>query len=345
MNYYILPKINKGIPIIFNLIHSSNELTTYISHSLFHYLTEIKKKIWDDENIQQAINPYEYIFTKIPNSFLSVSKLNPYSNTFYEFMELAYTINLFESVQDRNICSIYIGKNSTSVLECINILREDKNDIVVEKRDNLQSCIDFIYYELNDYEYMNNKKYILGLLYILKDICLYQSIKGLCIIKINDIFYKPVIEVLFILSSLYTKCHIIKPNTSSIISSNRYLVCKFFHNQDLQQLITNLNYIIAEIENNIPLENHIYSLTNNEIPYYFLTKIEESNIIIGQEQLESYDQMITIVKNKNKEDKLETLRKHHIQKCIFWCEKYKIPFNKLNERMNIFRGGSTSIAV
>ena len=84
------------------------------------------------------------------------------------------------------------------------------------------------------------------------------------------------------------------------------------------------------------MENHIYSLTNNEIPYYFLTKIEESNIVIGLHQLETYDQIISIVKNKNKDEKIETLKRNHIQKCISWCDKYKIPHNKFIDKTNIF---------
>ena len=40
--------------------------------------------------------------------------------------------------------------------------------------------------------------------------------------------------------------------------------------------------------------------------------------------------------SKNKEDKLETLKKNNIQKCVQWCEKYKIPCNKFSEKINIF---------
>jgi hypothetical protein len=46
--------------------------------------------------------------------------------------------------------------------------------------------------------------------------------------------------------------------------------------------------------------------------------------------------VINILKNKNKEDKIETLKKMHIQKSVLWCEKYKIPCNKFSEKTNIF---------
>ena len=70
--------------------------------------------------------------------------------------------------------------------------------------------------------------------------------------------------------------------------------------------------------------NQIHSLIDEDIPYYFINKIEESNITIGHQQIEAFDQMMGIMKNKNKEDKLTALKKNNIQKCILWCEKNKI---------------------
>ena len=60
------------------------------------------------------------------------------------------------------------------------------------------------------------------------------------------------------------------------------------------------------------------------------------NIISGQQQLESLDLIINILKNKNKEEKIETMRKTNIHKSVLWCEKHKIPCNKFTEKTNIF---------
>jgi len=67
-----------------------------------------------------------------------------------------------------------------------------------------------------------------------------------------------------------------------------------------------------------------------------LNKLEESNSVIGQQQLEAYDQIINIFKNKNRDDKIETLKRNHIQKCIQWCEKNQLPHNKFIDKINIF---------
>jgi hypothetical protein len=45
---------------------------------------------------------------------------------------------------------------------------------------------------------------------------------------------------------------------------------------------------------------------------------------------------MNILKNKNKEEKIEIIKKSNIQKSVAWCEKYKIPCNKFSEKTNIF---------
>ena len=49
------------------------------------------------------------------------------------------------------------------------------------------------------------------------------------------------------------------------------------------------------------------------------------------------------MKNKNKEEKIENLKKNNIQKCIQICEKFKIPYNKFAEKVNIFLQGHTNL--
>jgi hypothetical protein len=67
-----------------------------------------------------------------------------------------------------------------------------------------------------------------------------------------------------------------------------------------------------------------------------MNKLDDSNIIIGQQQLEALDQVINILKNKNRYDKIEMIKKSNIQKAVAWCEKHKIPCNKFSDKTNIF---------
>jgi hypothetical protein len=42
------------------------------------------------------------------------------------------------------------------------------------------------------------------------------------------------------------------------------------------------------------------------------------------------------LKNKNKDEKIEFLKKTNIQKSISWCEKFRVPYFKFSEKPNIF---------
>ena len=58
--------------------------------------------------------------------------------------------------------------------------------------------------------------------------------------------------------------------------------------------------------------------------------------MLGKQQLEAFGELLAILKHKNKEEKLELLKKQNIQKCVNWCEKYNIPCNKFSLKINVF---------
>jgi hypothetical protein len=131
--------------------------------------------------------------------------------------------------------------------------------------------------------------------------------------------------------------YLIKPSISNITTTERYLICKGFNARLKYSQLTNIethltNYII----NNKLHDNIVNSVIDNELPYYLLNKLNESNLVIGQQQIEAYDQIIHIFKNKNREERIENLKKSHIQKCIQWCEKNQLPHNKFIDKVNIF---------
>ena len=72
---------------------------------------------------------------------------------------------------------------------------------------------DFIFFnEYND----NINSYIINFIQFIMTVLRYQSIGGTSIIKIGYIFHKPIIDLLYLLSSLFEKVYIIKPNTSNV---------------------------------------------------------------------------------------------------------------------------------
>jgi len=372
MSYYTLPK--KIVDFEFDpVLIKSDKINIFISHSLHNYLTTICKQTnkietssmffstTEDDNalifLNKIINPYEFIFTRVPNSKLSVSKLKPFSNLFYILMEMTSIFNLLDGFAERDIKTYSYGINSPSVVEFMNMLREDKKDINVYSSINIEkikntgfeideyfrsTTYDFLYYELDNNCY-SGKNYVVGMVYILCNLLCQQTANGVSVIKINDIFYKPIVDILYILTSIYDKVYIIKPTVANVTTSERYIICKnFIFNSQKAKLyymyFVNLDLLLKTVKDT----EQILSILKEEIPYYFVNKLEESNIIIGHQQIEFIDQLISLYKNKNREDKIETLKKNNIQKCIQWCDKFKIPYNKFTDKVNIFLNGEKS---
>jgi hypothetical protein len=347
MSYFILPK-NINIVNI-NPQFSNKQCDLYTCFSLYNNYINIKKEannlfISDTDlslnNINEAIkliNPYNYIFSNVPGSKFSISKLSLKTNLFYDLFEIYNTINLFDRFQSCDIKSLHFTKNYSDSIYCNELIRENYNDVYLHfnsifSYDNLDDTkFEHIYYECDNDNYFMSL--IINLAIILKN----QNNNGNCIIKINEMFHKPVMDYLYFLSSLYDKVFIFKPSTNDITSFNKYIICQNFRYDsiiDNSYLKSNYYRLIVFIKR---LENrNIINILDFDIPYLFKTKLDDINIIIGQNQLDSFEQIINIYKNKNKDDKIENIKKSNIQKSVSWCEKYNIPCNKFIEKTNIF---------
>lgn len=309
MSYYILPKNFNAIPI--KLLLTDEKIQLYTSHSIYNYYKSSLKQLIHDclvvkneitfENISKLINIYENIstFSKCKESIL-----------YYELFEIIHILYLFDLFYSINMNLFIFSSDNKSIIRCISFFRKDYIDTFIST-----NPYDFIFYELN------YKDYIVEFIYCLIKIIKCQKIGGITIIKIHHLFYKPIIDIVYLLTFLFEKVFIIKPTISNISSYDKYIICKGFippppsntYYQDLSLFIDNYNKIQS-----------IHSLIDFNIPCYFLNKINDINIILGQYQLESIHQCINILKNKNKLEKLEFLKNNNKQKCIQWCEKYKI---------------------
>lgn len=180
-----------------------------------------------------------------------------------------------------------------------------------------------------------------------------QKDRGHFVLKVFDLFTRSSIECLYLLSSLYEEVHIIKPNTSRLANSEKYIVCKYFQrNEKYTQLMSSIieNYPLltmnrhtsksdTEMTNNKkgssphPTEENDanHSILHHFIPYpieyYFVNKIEDYNAIFGQQQIENITTTMSNISSKAKADKIDNLKKNNILKCISWCEKHNIPNN------------------
>lgn len=350
MSYYILPKNMNTINV--NPKSSLEPCKPSISFSFLNYYlnihTQIKEMFENDVDLSvncldeaiKIINPYEFIFSKVPGSKYSVSKLKPSSNLFYDLFEMYSNLNCFDNFNQQSLKSLHISANHIDSIECFEMFREGYDDEIVWWDDididnftDVDKKFDFIFLESN---ISNNENYFSFLIKVVSCILKNQNYNGNLIVKIGDIFHKPVVDFLYFLTSLFEKVYIAKPYTNNITSNEKYVVCKQFKHNSTSNFYLKLNYLkliifLKKLEN-----NKIIEILDTSVPYYFRNKIDDLNIIIGQQQLEAMDLLISLFKNKNKFDKIENIKKSNIQKSVGWCEKYKIPYNKFTEKTNIF---------
>ena len=356
MSYYLLPRIYNFLSV--NPQDDINECEIYSSYSLYNFYNNIKReidllclkendtKLNNYDELIKIVHPYEYIFYKVPGSNFSVSKLKPQTNMFYDLLEIVVTLNIFNFyIDNKSIKSLHVSSCCEDSNECIQMIRENYDeDIFLNFTNNDEEMYKVINNSKIDFIFFNKPQteinlYIIKLIEFVMTILRYQSTGGTSIIKIDYIFHKPIVDLIYLLSSLFEKVYIIKPNTSNITTFEKYIVCKNFNLVDETKLeIHKSNYyklqnFIRKLNNS---NSNIVSIIDFEIPCYFSNKIDDINITIGQQQLESLDQIINILKNKNKDEKIETIKKSNIQKSVSWCEKLKIPYNKFSEKTNIF---------
>lgn len=158
-----------------------------------------------------------------------------------------------------------------------------------------------------------------------------QKVGGHFILKIFDIFTKTTCDLMYLLSSLYKQVYIVKPSTSRLANSEKYIVCKGFKKYP-EKLINN---IIGKYSTLKTFE-FISRILSNNLDYFYLNKIEEYNAIFGQQQIENINTTLNLISCKNNTEKIETLKKNNIQKCTQWCEKNNIIHNQNLISTNIF---------
>ena len=273
-------------------------------------------------------------------------------------MEILVNFNILDFFNNSEIKTFFYGKNISSTIECMNMLREDYNDVyqfhseiqAVTSEDfnsSEKKSFDFMFFELKNYVNEDQaNEYIISMIRCLQRILIYQKKNGICVIKLNNLFYKPLIDILYILTNLYDKIYVVKMNTTNIVNGERIIVCKnFIQNDEYWVEHDSIKYLGLANDLQLQLENinkseesgqFIESIIDNKLPYYFINKIEDSNVNIGHSQIEQLDLILYMIKNKNRDDKIETIKKNNIVKCVQWCEKYKIPYNKCIDKINIF---------
>ena len=171
-----------------------------------------------------------------------------------------------------------------------------------------------------------------------------QKIGGCFVLKCFDCFHKSTAELIFLLSTMYEKVHIVKPNTSRYANSERYLVCINFLCAD-PNIVNVFDELMVSLCSNQETMVVKSFFSNTRVPMLFYNKLEESNSIICQIQLDNIYNTIALIKNNYKTDKINYYMKNHLQKCVQWCVKNKVEYNLHvhlgeNHEKNIFKSAA-----
>jgi hypothetical protein len=357
MNYFILPKFNNVI--IIKLNSNKNNIETYLSNSFIYFsinihsqlqilnyeiIEDIKKNNLlhnnEDYNIYNFINPYHYLTNDIIKINFKSTKYgyNIIDNHIFILQEIIHSLKLFDNFNNNQITIGIYNIPINDILHLFKLIYNNLNfnlihfDNLIEPNNfvkyNNKETTYFLFYKINNFieEKENYNNYILRLIKILYHILTFfnDNETGNIILNIDNLTMKPNIEFIYILCHLFEKVIIINPLISNVFTNDCFIFGKtFLNNNNSKNLIFTLKKIIDNWNSNLL---NIHSIINNDLPLFFLNKIEELNIIIGQQKLELIYQNINILKsNKNKIEKIDNIKKNNLSKCLKWFIKNKIP--------------------
>ena len=163
-------------------------------------------------------------------------------------------------------------------------------------------------------------------------VCL-QKPGGSFILKVFDCFMPQTLDCLAILSSLYEKVYLTKPQTSRYANSEKYVVCKGFLGTMSTSVQPELVRVFGQMLDNPEekAEPTAFRFLNRELPLVFLSRVEEYNAIFGQQQIENIYYTLSLMDNYRlkQQDKVDALIKTNVQKCVQWCMKFGVAHHVL----------------
>lgn len=127
-----------------------------------------------------------------------------------------------------------------------------------------------------------------------------QKTGGCFVLKVFDVFMKHTVEMMALLSSMYEKVYLTKPNTSRMANSEKYLVCKgflptssykyypyLFHS--FRKMLQSGHDVAVPCIMGETTTHWISGIFRPDAPihHHFLNRMEEINIVFGQAQIEN----------------------------------------------------------
>tara|TARA_B110000971_G_scaffold85820_1_gene88126 strand:+ start:293 stop:1303 length:1011 start_codon:yes stop_codon:yes gene_type:complete len=256
---------------------------------------------------------------------------DPFLNVFLDLTEVSTNLYLYDKISRSAYC-LHVSNNFNSLKDSINFVDStnagERTHITQTHETTFTHNfykVDYCFIEITSSTVMNPQDYITQVFKSLVLIINQLNHGGLFILKMDYFFYKPVIELLYILSCMFEKVFITKPLTSNTLTFEKYIICKQFNSK-----MSSINTDWLSTSD----DRYLSSLLSTEMPCYFLNRLVEIDVMLGQQLLESLQEIINTVTRDNKIDFGSS--KHIGQKASTWCSKYKMQGTVLPEKQNVF---------
>jgi len=152
------------------------------------------------------------------------------------------------------------------------------------------------------------------------------AVNGNMVIKVYDMFQKSTIDIIYLLSYYFDKCHIVKPYTSRAANSEKYLVCKNFKGIDDEEL-EKLYGIVEEYEIISTQNKYLDRIISNKIPADFLDLIYSQNIYHISQQIKCIITAMAYIRLKLNNNEVNNIKNNQTVYSLSWCKKYDFPVN------------------
>ena len=155
---------------------------------------------------------------------------------------------------------------------------------------------------------------------------LIQKIDGTFVIKFFDIFTKLSLQLIYLVGMYYSKVTIVKPKTSRMANSEKYIVFKGYKGCPS----SDIDILLDIIKNQTDYNKLSFFQDFETLPFMdlYIDKIADYNRRFTEGQIRSIKKTLDLLNNKEELDfALNTSVDYQVSKALEWCKEYSVPIN------------------
>jgi hypothetical protein len=164
-----------------------------------------------------------------------------------------------------------------------------------------------------------------------------QNIGGLFILKFFDIFNIATIQLIYMMSCLYSNYNIVKPKTSRPANSEKYIIFSNFKNvlsdEEILKWDNLLDSLLKYQNDNNESKGYIYRISMNSINHTFLNDLYNKLKPFVSSQLHNFENTLIIMDKIKKElniDNRNEIKENQLNKQRDWLLRNPIDMKYMN---------------